>query len=181
MQHESLRATQNLAASRRSGDVVLQSRSRRTEREYELTNTMEPKKEIHNKGGRKPKLNPVKHRYMVNFNDDENALFRQRFEQSGLDCYSKYIKAVLFKRELKVVKIDKTTLDYYVRLTQFYRQFQAIGNNYNQIVRALKSNFGEKRALQMLYRLEQRTVELVVLSKHIITLTQDYERRWLQR
>ncbi len=118
---------------------------------------------------------------MVNFNDDENALFRQRFEQSGLDCYSKYIKAVLFKRELKVVKIDKTTLDYYVRLTQFYRQFQAIGNNYNQIVRALKSNFGEKRALQMLYRLEQRTVELVVLSKHIITLTQDYERRWLQR
>ena len=98
-----------------------------------------------------------------------------------MDCYSKFIKAVLFKREIKVVKVDKTTLDYYVRLTQFYRQFQAVGNNYNQIVRALKMNFGEKRALQMLYRLEQRTIELVVLSKHIITLTQDYEAKYLQK
>lgn len=144
-------------------------------------NTMEDKKNRRNTGGRKPKLDPVKHRYMVNFNDDENALFRQKFEESELDCYSKFIKAVLFKREIKVVKVDKTTLDYYVRLTQFYRQFQAVGNNYNQIVRALKTNFGEKRALQMLYRLEQCTIELVVLSKHIITLTQDYEQRWLQR
>lgn len=144
-------------------------------------NTMGHKKNRHNTGGRKPKLDPVKHRYMVNFNDDENALFRQMFEESELDCYSKFIKAVLFKREIKVVKVDKTTLDYYVRLTQFYRQFQAVGNNYNQIVRALKTNFGEKRALQMLYRLEQCTIELVILSKHIITLTQDYEQRWLQK
>lgn len=142
---------------------------------------MDTKKNRRNPGGRKPKLNPVKHRYMVNFNDDENALFRRKFEDSELDCYSRFIKAVLFKREIKVVKVDKTTLDYYVRLTQFYRQFQAIGNNYNQIVRTLKTNFGEKRALQMLHRLEQCTIELVVLSKHIITLTQDYERRWLQR
>ena len=87
-----------------------------------MTNTMEQKKNTRNTGGRKPKLDPVKHRYMVNFNDDENTLFRQKFEDSGLDCYSKFIKAVLFKREIKVVKVDKTTLDYYVRLTQFYRQ-----------------------------------------------------------
>lgn len=52
---------------------------------------------------------------------------------------------------------------------------------YNQIVRALKTNFGEKRALQMLYRLEQCTIELVVLSKHIITLTKEYEAEFLQR
>ena len=121
------------------------------------------------------------HRYGIKLTGDENFRFRQMFEQSGLDCYSKFIKAVLFKREIKVVKVDKTTLDYYVRLTQFYRQFQAVGNNYNQIVRALKMNFGEKRALQMLYRLEQRTIELVVLSKHIITLTQNYETNYLQK
>ena len=132
-------------------------------------------------GGRKPKQDPAVHRYSIKLTGNENFRFRQMFEESGLDCYSKFIKAVLFKREIKVVKVDKTTLDYYVRLTQFYRQFQAVGNNYNQIVRALKTNFGEKRALQMLYRLEQCTIELVVLSKHIIALTQDYERRWLQR
>lgn len=144
-------------------------------------NTIEPKKKIRNTGGRKPKQDPAVHRYGIKLTGDENFRFRQMFEQSGLDCYSKFIKAVLFKREIKVVKVDKTTLDYYVRLTQFYRQFQAVGNNYNQIVRALKMNFGEKRALQMLYRLEQRTIELVVLSKHIITLTQNYETKYLQK
>lgn len=142
---------------------------------------MEPKKKTRNTGGRKPKQDPAVHRYGIKLTGNEDFRFRQMFEQSGLDCYSKFIKTVLFKREIKVVKADKTTLDYYVRLTQFYRQFQAVGNNYNQIVRALKTNFGEKRALQMLYRLEQRTIELVVLSKHIITLTQDYEVKYLQR
>ncbi len=144
-------------------------------------NTMEPKKKIHNTGGRKPKQDPAVHRYGIKLTGDENFRFRQMFEQSGLDCYSKFIKAVLFKREIKVVKVDKTTLDYYVRLTQFYRQFQAVGNNYNQIVRTLKTNFGEKRALQMLYRLEQCTIELVVLSKYIIAQTKEYEAKFLQR
>ena len=144
-------------------------------------NTIESKKKTRKTGGRKPKQDPAVHRYDIKLTGDENFRFRQMFEQSGLDCYSKFIKAVLFKREIKVVKVDKTTLDYYVRLTQFYRQFQAVGNNYNQIVRALKMNFGEKRALQMLYRLEQRTIELVVLSKHIITLTQNYETNYLQK
>lgn len=142
---------------------------------------MEQKKNTRNTGGRKPKHDPAVHRYGIKLTGDENFRFRQMFEQSGLDCYSKFIKAVLFKREIKVVKVDKTTLDYYVRLTQFYRQFQAVGNNYNQIVRALKTNFGEKRALQMLYRLEQCTIELVVLSKYIIAQTKEYETKFLQR
>ena len=132
-------------------------------------------------GGRKPKQDPAVHRYGIKLTGDENFRFRQMLEDSGLDCYSKFIKAVLFKREIKVVKVDKTTLDYYVRLTQFYRQFQAVGNNYNQLVRALKTNFGEKRALQMLYRLEQCTIELVVLSKYIIAQTKEYEAKFLQR
>ena len=142
---------------------------------------MEQKKNTRNTGGRKPKHDPAVHRYGIKLTGDENFRFRQMFEQSELDCYSKFIKTVLFKREIKVVKVDKTTLDYYVRLTQFYRQFQAVGNNYNQIVRALKTNFGEKRALQMLYRLEQCTIELVVLSKYIIAQTKEYEAKFLQR
>jgi hypothetical protein len=41
----------------------------------------------------------------------------------------------------------------YIRLTAFYAQFQAIGNNYKQTVRAVKGNFGEKRGLALLYKL----------------------------
>ena len=60
---------------------------------------------------------------------------------------------MLFGREIKVVKIDKATMDYYIRLTNFYHQFQAIGNNYNQTVKAVKSNFSDKRALALLYKI----------------------------
>lgn len=133
------------------------------------------------KSGRKPKADPAIHRYGIKLNNDENFRFLQMFEKSGMDRYAKFIKAVLLKREIKVVKVDKTTLDYYIRLTDFHRQFRAIGNNYNQILLALKTNFGEKKALQMIYGLERRTIELAVLSKRIADLTLEYERKWLQK
>jgi len=140
---------------------------------------MDKQNKSRHSGGRKPKIDPANHRYTINLTSDENFRFRQMFNKSGMNCYSKFIKAVLFKREIKVIKVDKTTLDYYVRLTDFHRQFQAIGNNYNQILMALNMNFGEKKALQMMYRLEQRTIELVVLSKRIADLTLEYERKFL--
>lgn len=80
-----------------------------------------------------------------------------------------------------MIKIDKAAVDYYTRLTTFYAQFRAIGVNYNQIVKALNSNFTEKKALSFLYKLEKATEELVVLSREIIELTQEFEQRWLQK
>lgn len=94
---------------------------------------------------------------------------------------SKFIKAMIFGREIKVVKIDKATMDYYIRLTNFYHQFQSIGNNYNQTVKAVKTNFGEKRAYAMLRNLEKATIDLVVLSKRIIMLTREFEETYLTK
>lgn len=129
--------------------------------------------------GRKPKSNPAKYRYTVNLNDEENDKFQLLFQQSEVENISRFIHHALFGKEIKVVKIDKATMDYYVRLTNFYHQFQAIGNNYNQTVKALKTNFSEKRALALLYKLEKATIELILLSKQIIALTKEYEERWL--
>jgi len=131
--------------------------------------------------GRKPKRNPAKHRYTVNLNDEENDKFRLLLEQSGADNISRFIHHALFGREIKIVKVDKATMDYYIQLTNFYHQFQAIGNNYNQTVKALKTNFSEKRALALLYKLEKATIELILMSKQIIALTREYEERWLQK
>ena len=83
--------------------------------------------------------------------------------------------------QIKVVKIDKATMDYYIRLTEFHKQFQAVGNNYNQVVRALKNNFGEKRAMALLYKLERLSLELMLICKKVMALTQEYERKWLQK
>jgi hypothetical protein len=54
------------------------------------------------------------------------------------------------------VTVDSNTRDYFIRLIEIHSQYRAVGVNYNQTIRALKANFGEKRGLQMPYRLEKR-------------------------
>ena len=129
--------------------------------------------------GRKPKLDPAIHRYVVRLTSEENGHFDIQFQKSGFKERSKFLKALIFEREVKVVKLDKAAMDYYIRLTNFYHQFQAIGNNYNQTVKAIKNNFGEKRAYALLRNLEKTTIDLVVLSKRIIMLTREFEETYL--
>ena len=142
---------------------------------------MEAKSNGKKRGGRKLKKDTAIHRYCIRLNDEENARFTSLFLQSGIKVKTGFIKHLLFGTVLKTVKIDKAAMDYCIRLTTFYAQFQAIGNNYNQTVKAIKTNFSEKRALALLYKLEKTTVELIVLSKKIITLTRDFEEKHLQK
>ena len=120
-------------------------------------------------------------KYSFRLNAEENTRFERLLADSGARDRTLFIKKSIFSGQIKVVRIDKATMDYYIKLTEFHKQFQAIGNNYNQVVRALKNNFGEKRAMSLLYRLEKLSVELMLLCKKITALTQEYERKWLQR
>ena len=129
--------------------------------------------------GRKSKSDPAVYRYGIKFNSRETAQFELSFQNSGMVYRARFIKSVLLNKEIKVVRIDKAAMDYYIRLTNFYHQFQAIGNNYNQTVKAVKSNFGEKRAFALLRNLEKATIDLVVLSKRIIMLTREFEEEYL--
>ena len=131
--------------------------------------------------GRKPKTDPAVYRYVVRLNSEENVKFDIQFQKSGLRERSKFIKAMIFGKEIKVVRIDKATMDYYVRLTNFYHQFQAIGNNYNQTVRELRCHFSEKKAMALLYRLEKCTEELVALTRQVVELSREFEERWSRR
>jgi hypothetical protein len=132
--------------------------------------------------GRKPKADPCRHRYSIKLNDVDNAHFLAMLEETGLRYNAaKFIKTCLFKREIKYVKLDKAAMDYYMRLTTFYSQFRAIGVNYNQIVKHLKSAFSEKMALAMLYRLEKVTIELVTINRKIVELTEEFEQKYLKK
>jgi hypothetical protein len=95
--------------------------------------------------GRKPKADPCRHRLAINLNDADFSKFLTLFEQSGLQDRAHFITACIFERQLKVVKIDKAAMDYYMRLTTFHSQFRAIGVNYNQVVKAIKATFTEKK------------------------------------
>ena len=133
------------------------------------------------KGGRKPKKDPCKHRYAISLNDANNARFLSLFEASGMDVKAHFITATLFEKTVKMVKIDKGTVDYYMRLTSFYSQFRAIGVNYNQVTKAIKNTFTEKKALAFLYKLEKVTFELVVINKQIMDLTKEFKEKYLDK
>lgn len=52
------------------------------------------------------------------------------------------------EKEIKIVKVDKATMDYYTsRLTNFIIQFQAIGNNYNQLVKSVEEPILVKKSI----------------------------------
>ena len=135
-------------------------------------------KEKRNKTGRNPKLDPAVFRYTVRFNEEEHNRFLAMFEKSGVYAKSVFLKAHFFGQPFKVLKVDKTLVDYYTKLSDFHAQFRAIGTNYNQCVRALKSNFSEKKALAFLYKLERHTLELVELSKRISALVEEFRSKY---
>ncbi|MFI3293837.1 MAG: conjugal transfer protein MobA [Rikenellaceae bacterium] len=133
-----------------------------------------------NAGGRPPKLDKAKNRLTVNFTDMEHCDFLTMWEKSGVKSKSEFIKARVFGESFRVTTVDKTMMIYEQRLSAFYNQFKAVGVNYNQAVATLKSNFETKKALAMLYKLEQHTCNLVALSQNIVNLSKEFKSLWLQ-
>lgn len=133
------------------------------------------------KWGRNPKNDPAVFRYTVRFNREEHDRFISMFEKSGVAARSVFIKAHFFGQPFKVLMVDKTLVEYYTKLSDFHAQYRAVGTNYNQVVKELKSRFSEKKAMALLYRLEKCTLELVALSRRIVQLSQEMEERWSQR
>ncbi len=133
------------------------------------------------KGGRKPKINPSTHRHVFRLTDEENAKLLSLFEASGMPNKAKFITSLLFGKEMKSVRIDKGTVDFYMRLTSFHTQFRSIGVNYNQIVKLLYRNFSEKKALAFLYKLEKQTAELALVCQKIIQIVEEFEAKHLKK
>lgn len=130
------------------------------------------------KGGRPAKNDTASNCVMVRFNDTEYARFMTLFEQSGVAAKAVFIKARVFDDTFRVVKTDRGTLEYVAKLTQFHAQFRAVGVNYNQVVKELHSHFSEKKALALLYKLEKITGELAVIGREVITLSEEFNKRW---
>jgi hypothetical protein len=127
--------------------------------------------------GRNLKSDPAIYRHTISLNEEQNAAFLGRFDESGMKVKAHFITACIFDKPIRVVKLDKGVMDYYMRLTTFHSQFRAIGVNYNQAVKSIKFAFEEKKALYYLAKLEKATLELVVLNRQIIDLTQEFEEK----
>ena len=102
-------------------------------------------------------------------------------ETAGVQSQSAFIKARVFDKTFRVIKVDRSLLDYYQKLTNLYGQFRSVGENYNQAVVALKSNFTEKKAYAMLAQLEKLTFELAAIGGEIVQLTREFQEKWSQK
>lgn len=65
-----------------------------------------------------------------------------------------------------------------MRLTNLYAQIRAVGVNYNQTVKAIHTNFNDRRAVALLSRLEKSTRELTALEQQVIDLTRELKSKW---
>ncbi|KWW27631.1 MAG: hypothetical protein AUK63_2202 [bacterium P3] len=140
---------------------------------------MEEKKR--RKGGRIPKDNKRTHCVMVRFDDVEWARFLTLYEQSGVYAKAVFVKSRVFGEPFRVIKTDKTMVDFYEKLSSFHAQFRGVAVNYNQVVKELRSHFSEKKAMALLYRLEVLTREMMQQGQQIVTMAREARERWLQR
>ncbi len=129
------------------------------------------------KGGRPPKNDPAAHRLTVNLNDEQHARFLSMFEQSGVVSLSAFIAARIFGDEFRVLKTDASALEFTAKLTTLHSQIRAIGVNYNQVVKELHTTFGDKKALSLLYKLEQATIDLSKIGRQVLELCEDFKKK----
>lgn len=75
---------------------------------------------------------------MLRFDDDEWMKFLVMYEQTDVKAKAVFAKARIFGEPFKVLREDKTLVEYYTKLSSFHSQYRMIGNNYNQIKEDVK-------------------------------------------
>ena len=138
-------------------------------------------KQSFNQGGRPHKVNPSVHRYVVRFDAAENAVFLSQFEKSGAINKAAFIKSVLLGKPFKVFVVDENTRVFIDKLSSLNSDYRTLVVEYDTLVRTLRENFTEKKAMKALYQLEQVTIKLVSLNREIVALARDFDARWLQK
>ena len=138
-------------------------------------------KQKFNQGGRPPKINPAAYRYVVRFDAAENGVFLTLFEKSGATNKAAFIKNVILGKPFKVFVVDENTRVFIDKLSSFNSQYRTIGIEYNTVVKTLREDFTEKKAMKALYKLEKLTIELVKLNREIVALAKDFDERWSQK
>ena len=133
------------------------------------------------KAGVTPRLTPRCSAMPVNFSAAEKARLLDMHEQSGVESLSAFIKMQLFGKPFKVFIVDENTRIFIDKLSAFNSHYRTIGVEYDTMVKTLRENFTEKKAMAALYKLEKITIELVKLNREIVALANKFDERWLQK
>ena len=134
-----------------------------------------------NKGGRPPKIEATEFRCSVNFSAREHAALLKMFEQSGAYSMSSFIKNFLFQKPFKVFCVDENTRIFINKLSELNSLYRTVGVDYDILVKTLRENFTEKKAIAVISELEKKTIRLVSISQDIVALAQKFDEQWSQK
>lgn len=135
----------------------------------------------HNKAGRKPKIDTTVYRCSVNFTASEQAMLMAMFDKVQIESMSAFIKMVLFEKPFKVFYVDENTRIFIDKLSSLNSLYRTIGVEYGLLIKTLRENFTEAKAMRALYKLEQQTIELVKVSQRIVELARQFDEAWSQK
>ncbi len=135
-------------------------------------------KQNFNQGGRPHKINPSVHRYVVRFDATENTVFLSLFDKSGAVNKAVFIKSVLLGKPFKVFVIDENTRIFIDKLSSLNSHYRTLVVDYDTLIRTLRENFTEKKAMSALYRLERVTIELVKTNREIVAIANRFDAYW---
>ena len=120
------------------------------------------------------------YKYSFRLNEEQNIRFNELLCKAGSEHNrSRFIIKRIFSERFEVLKRDPSKVQFIARLNDFYFQFQRIGANYNQIVKAINAHFSNVAIPHQIALLEQRTRELKALSIEILNLAKQ-AKEWLR-
>lgn len=79
-----------------------------------------------------------------------------------------------------MVRVDPTKQRYLVRLNEYIAQISRVGNNYNQVVKAINTYLSRNMLPRQIDMLVTCTRELKALSEQVSELTRQLREEWLK-
>lgn len=136
-------------------------------------------KQKFNSGGRPPKTNSTAFRCSVNFSATEQAQLMTMQEKSGIASLSAFIKMRVFGTPFKAFVVDENTRIFIDKMSSRNAHYRTIAIDYDLLLKTIRENFTEKKALSVLAKLEHQTIELVKINREIVTLAKQFDESWL--
>ena len=129
--------------------------------------------------GKRNVIRPRSYKYSFRLNEGQNLRFGQMLREAGSEeNRSRFIVGRIFGEPFTVIRRDPSKTEFVARLNDFYYQFQRIGNNYNQVVKAINTHFSSATIPRQIAALEQRTSDLKALSVEILDLAKQLAKQW---
>lgn len=130
------------------------------------------------KGGRPPVANKCSHHVKVSFDDLEWDALTRMMEKADETVRATFIKRLVFGKPFKVLTTDRSLAGYCAKLSEFFAQYRTVGVNYDLVVKELRANFTEKKAMTLLYKLEKATIEMAKITADVRALSLQFDEQW---